>query len=220
MFVGFLMLATNSGLWQRSFLAKNLGARGDYIEHNESSEKNGHPCPKPIGFVIRWIDRVAHNANSICDPFMGSGTTGVACARLGRRFIGIEIEPKYFDIACKRIAAGVCAAEAIPDGGEARGGPDGIRQMTTLPAVRTSPLQALVPARSSPYHHDARELVAFLDTRGGLTPDTLQAYYQHGEATEEEVRDAAYDAYAAYDAAYAAYAAAYAAQQKVDGGQT
>lgn len=37
------------------------------------------------------------------DPFMGSGTTGVACAKLGRKFIGIEIEPKYFDIACRRI---------------------------------------------------------------------------------------------------------------------
>ncbi len=40
---------------------------------------------------------------TILDPFMGSGTTGVACARLGRKFIGIEIEPKYFDIACRRI---------------------------------------------------------------------------------------------------------------------
>jgi len=40
---------------------------------------------------------------TVIDPLMGSGTTGVACARLGRRFIGIEIEPKYFDIACKRI---------------------------------------------------------------------------------------------------------------------
>jgi DNA modification methylase len=39
----------------------------------------------------------------ILDPFMGSGTTGVACAKLGRKFIGIEIEPKYFDIACRRI---------------------------------------------------------------------------------------------------------------------
>jgi len=37
------------------------------------------------------------------DPFMGSGTTGVACAQLGRRFIGIEIEPRYFEIACRRI---------------------------------------------------------------------------------------------------------------------
>ena len=40
---------------------------------------------------------------TILDPFMGSGTTGVACVRLGRRFIGMELEPKYFDIACKRI---------------------------------------------------------------------------------------------------------------------
>tara|TARA_Y100000310_G_scaffold340489_1_gene436439 strand:- start:644 stop:880 length:237 start_codon:yes stop_codon:yes gene_type:complete len=40
---------------------------------------------------------------AILDPFMGSGTTGVACAKLGRKFIGIEIEPKYFDIACARI---------------------------------------------------------------------------------------------------------------------
>ena len=40
---------------------------------------------------------------TILDPFMGSGTTGVACAKLGRKFIGIEIEPRYFDIACRRI---------------------------------------------------------------------------------------------------------------------
>ena len=42
---------------------------------------------------------------SVLDPFMGSGTTGVAAVRLGRRFIGIEIEPKYFDIACRRLEA-------------------------------------------------------------------------------------------------------------------
>ena len=41
--------------------------------------------------------------DTILDPFMGSGTTGVACVKLGRKFIGIEIEPKYFDIACRRI---------------------------------------------------------------------------------------------------------------------
>jgi DNA modification methylase len=39
----------------------------------------------------------------VLDPFMGSGTTGVACAKLGRKFLGVEIEPRYFDIACKRI---------------------------------------------------------------------------------------------------------------------
>ena len=49
--------------------------------------------------------------HTILDPFMGSGTTGVACVKLGRKFIGIEIEPKYFDIACRRIEA----AYAQPD---------------------------------------------------------------------------------------------------------
>jgi DNA modification methylase len=41
---------------------------------------------------------------TVLDPFMGSGTTGVACIKLGRKFIGVEIEPKYFDIACRRIS--------------------------------------------------------------------------------------------------------------------
>ena len=84
------------------YLTNGRGRRPDFIEHNETSEPNGHPCPKPIHFVERWIDRV-NLWGTILDPFMGSGTTGVACANLGRRFIGIEIEEKYFDIACKRI---------------------------------------------------------------------------------------------------------------------
>ena len=51
----------------------------------------------------RLVTRVSFIGHTILDPFMGSGTTGVACAKLGRKFIGIELEPKYFDIACKRI---------------------------------------------------------------------------------------------------------------------
>ncbi len=62
-----------------------------------------HPSQKPIE-VMQWcIRKVPSDAQTILDPFMGSGTTGVACAKLGRKFIGIELEPKYFDIACKRI---------------------------------------------------------------------------------------------------------------------
>lgn len=60
-----------------------------------------HKNEKPVALMsrlVRWI-----GAQTILDPFMGSGTTGVACAKLGRKFIGIEIEPKYFDIACRRI---------------------------------------------------------------------------------------------------------------------
>jgi site-specific DNA-methyltransferase (adenine-specific) len=61
-----------------------------------------HPTQKPVDLIVWSIEQVG-GADTILDPFMGSGTTGVACAKLGRKFIGIEIEPKYFDIACKRI---------------------------------------------------------------------------------------------------------------------
>ena len=64
-----------------------------------------HPTQKPVDLIQWCITHLPDDATTILDPFMGSGTTGVACARLGRRFIGIEIEPRYFDIACKRIEA-------------------------------------------------------------------------------------------------------------------
>lgn len=65
-------------------------------------EREAHPTQKP-GALMEWCLGFLPDATTILDPFMGSGTTGVACARLGRRFIGIEIEPRYFDIACRRI---------------------------------------------------------------------------------------------------------------------
>jgi site-specific DNA-methyltransferase (adenine-specific) len=61
-----------------------------------------HPTQKPIE-LMKWCIGFVPDAQTILDPFMGSGTTGVACMNLGRKFIGIEIEPKYFDIACRRI---------------------------------------------------------------------------------------------------------------------
>lgn len=63
----------------------------------------GHPAPMPYSMAFDHITTWTNGGALVLDPFMGSGTTGVACARLGRRFIGIEIEPKYFDIACRRI---------------------------------------------------------------------------------------------------------------------
>lgn len=63
-----------------------------------------HPTQKPIGLMTWCIDK-APNVKTVCDPFMGSGTTGVACMQLGRKFTGIERERRYFDIACERIAA-------------------------------------------------------------------------------------------------------------------
>lgn len=61
-----------------------------------------HPTQKPIA-LMAWCLGFVPNARTILDPFMGSGTTGVAAIRSGRQFIGIEREPKYFDIACRRI---------------------------------------------------------------------------------------------------------------------
>ncbi len=52
---------------------------------------------------MEWCLNLLPDCKSILDPFMGAGTTGVACARQGRHFIGIEREREYFDIACKRI---------------------------------------------------------------------------------------------------------------------
>jgi DNA modification methylase len=66
-------------------------------------ERRFHPTEKPVGLMQELVSKC--NSDTILDPFMGSGTTGVACAKLGRNFIGIEIDPGYFDIAVKRIKA-------------------------------------------------------------------------------------------------------------------
>jgi hypothetical protein len=73
----------------------------------EAAEKNGHPCPKPIG-AWRWLlSKVSDEGETVVDPFMGSGTTLVAARQEGRKAIGIEIEERYCEIAAKRLAQGV-----------------------------------------------------------------------------------------------------------------
>ena len=68
-------------------------------------DKVDHPCPKPVNLMQWAVCRFSVKCETILDPFMGSGTTGVAAVKLGRRFIGIEIDAEYFDIACRRIEA-------------------------------------------------------------------------------------------------------------------
>ena len=68
-----------------------------------SIKQSLHPCPKPEKFMNWMVNKASTGDELILDPFMGSGTTGVACMNLGRKFIGIELERKYFDIACERI---------------------------------------------------------------------------------------------------------------------
>jgi len=64
-----------------------------------------HPTQKPVPLMAWCIEQISSTAQIILDPFMGSGPTGVAANKLGHKFIGIEIEPKYFDTACRRIEA-------------------------------------------------------------------------------------------------------------------
>lgn len=72
----------------------------------QGNEERFHPTQKPLE-VMKWMIDLCPVSDTILDPFMGSGTTGVAAIQMGRKFIGIEREPKYFDIACQRIQQAV-----------------------------------------------------------------------------------------------------------------
>lgn len=74
----------------------------NYARGSALRDGKEHPTQKPVELMKWCVDRL-DNPQTILDPFMGSGTTGVACANLGRKFIGIEIERKYWEIACERI---------------------------------------------------------------------------------------------------------------------
>jgi site-specific DNA-methyltransferase (adenine-specific) len=113
----FLTPSSNTSIWPRGISAgwKPLLIYGknhlkfkpwkyDTIRPNTTNakDKESHVWGQSEGQFVTLLDRF-EVAGTVLDPFMGSGTTGVACAKLGRNFIGIEKEPKYFDIACKRI---------------------------------------------------------------------------------------------------------------------
>lgn len=90
---------TNSGVL-KSDLSRFTGGAG--VGFNRTG-RNEHPCPKPENVMQTIVARYTDRDETTLDLFMGSGTTGVACARLGRRFIGVEISERYFTIACRRI---------------------------------------------------------------------------------------------------------------------
>ena len=96
----------------------SLTGRAEMITHCANggfvaTEERFHPTQKPLN-VMLWCIAKAGTPQTILDPFMGSGTTGVAAVRLGRAFIGIEREPRYFDIACRRIEDAQRQAPLIP----------------------------------------------------------------------------------------------------------
>ncbi len=89
----------SSGTANRDFHVANtapLVGQADNLER-------GHPCPRPLDQVTHIVAQWCKPESIILDPFMGSGTTGVAAIKTGRKFIGIEIEESYFNIACERI---------------------------------------------------------------------------------------------------------------------
>lgn len=85
----------------RPYDSRNVG---DIWEYNcVSSYVGKHPCEKPLSLMQHIIGTSTRPKQTILDPFMGSGTTLVACAKMGRKGIGIELDPDYFEIACKRV---------------------------------------------------------------------------------------------------------------------
>ena len=86
------------------YMSGGLGGRPNSVSATHwNSEDVDHPCPKPVPWMEWMVRRGSLDGWTILDPFMGSGTTGVAAVKLGRKFIGIEIEPKYCEIAKRRI---------------------------------------------------------------------------------------------------------------------
>lgn len=81
----------------------NGGGHHAFWNYPKGQNDSGHPTGKPLGLFLDFVEQFTDRGEAVLDPFMGSGTTGVACARLGRQFIGIEKDPKYFKIAKRRI---------------------------------------------------------------------------------------------------------------------
>jgi site-specific DNA-methyltransferase (adenine-specific) len=79
----------------------NVGYQTDPALFKQRADK--HPTQKPVGLVKAWVSDFTDEGETILDPFMGSGTTGVAAVQMGRKFIGIEKDPHWFAVACRRI---------------------------------------------------------------------------------------------------------------------
>lgn len=105
--VAFYGKRPRAGCWPTMKSISHPGGRA-------TGESNiDHPCPKPLVFM-EWLVELASNVDEVVfDPFMGSGTTGVACAKLNRKFIGVEIEPRYFEVACERIERASLESELV-----------------------------------------------------------------------------------------------------------
>lgn len=91
--------------FDRSKRIENIIRPGDYGIRKIIPKETDHPTPKPIELAAHFIRLHTRARDLVLDPFMGAGTTGVACVQLGRRFIGIDLDRRWFDMGCARIEA-------------------------------------------------------------------------------------------------------------------
>lgn len=94
--------------------AWNGGGQRGLWRYPRNKEDTGHPTPKPVPLMERLVSLFTNAGQHVVDPFMGSGSTGVACAGLGRQFTGIEVDPRYFDTACQRVEAAYSQQRLFP----------------------------------------------------------------------------------------------------------
>jgi site-specific DNA-methyltransferase (adenine-specific)/modification methylase len=114
---GFVCFAPVLFYGKDPYLVAGKGRRANSWEQppTDFSDDCAHPCPKPPA-MSRWlVDRASLEGDTILDPFTGSGSFGVAAVQAKRRFIGIEIDPGYFDIACRRIEAAQKQGDLLRD---------------------------------------------------------------------------------------------------------
>jgi site-specific DNA-methyltransferase (adenine-specific)/modification methylase len=105
---------------------------GGVVNADAANAKREHPTQKPIKLMEVCL-AMHPKAATVCDPFMGTGTTGVACVNLGKAFVGIECERQYFDVACRRIEQAYAQPRLFEDA-KVGGGETAVRGDMLLPA--------------------------------------------------------------------------------------
>jgi site-specific DNA-methyltransferase (adenine-specific) len=94
----------------KGYRSWNGGGRRGVFTHCVNTDRQGdHPTEKPVSLMVELVGLYSNLGQTICDPFMGSGSTGVAAVKTGRRFIGIEMNERWFDLSCRRIEAALKA---------------------------------------------------------------------------------------------------------------
>lgn len=87
------------------------------VDESGTSTAKPHPTEKPVALCEHYVRNSTNAEGLVLDPFMGSGTTGVAAVQVGRRFVGIEVDPKWFEIACRRIVGALHQPGLFDEGG-------------------------------------------------------------------------------------------------------